>query len=133
MTMYFALTTLIILRVCITLHICWPKSNRELYTNNWIIYYLNVTDICLYFCWSISAGINRATCTRECRKRKRLGEDNCNNVPKRTKSHAERQHEYTVEKHIKSYLLNTCVITENPKLRKIKRQKWLRQMTLQQL
>jgi hypothetical protein len=28
------------------------------------------------------------------RKRKRLGEDNCNNVLKRTKLNAERQHEY---------------------------------------
>jgi actin-related protein len=33
-------------------------------------------------------------CVREYRKRKRLEEENCNNVPKRTKLHAERQREY---------------------------------------
>jgi hypothetical protein len=40
-----------------------------------------------------SAGNNRAAYMTEYRKRKRL-EDNCNNVPKRTKLHAEGQREY---------------------------------------
>jgi hypothetical protein len=37
----------------------------------------------------------RTAYMREYRKRKRLEEDNCNNVPKRTKLHAERQRKYT--------------------------------------
>jgi hypothetical protein len=41
-----------------------------------------------------SAGNSRAAYMREYRKWKRLEEDNCNNVPKRTKLHAERQREY---------------------------------------
>jgi hypothetical protein len=51
---------------------------------------------------------------REVRKRKRLEEDNCNNVPKRTKFNAERQREY---KYIKASLLNTCVIPAWRRLR----------------
>jgi hypothetical protein len=42
----------------------------------------------------MSAGNSRAAYMREYRKRKRLEEDNCNNVPKRTELHAERQREY---------------------------------------
>jgi hypothetical protein len=42
----------------------------------------------------MSAGNSRAAYMREYRKRKRLQENNCNNVPKRTKLHAERQREY---------------------------------------
>jgi hypothetical protein len=42
-----------------------------------------------------------------------------------------------IEKLIKTYLLNTCIITENAKLReklrKIKHHKHLRQLTLHQL
>jgi hypothetical protein len=57
---------------------------------------------------------------REYRKRKRL-EDNCNNLPKRTKLNAEQQREYREIYSVKSYvyMLYTCVITENAKLRKI--------------
>jgi hypothetical protein len=47
------------------------------------------------FNFAMSAGNNRAAYMREYRKRKRLEEDNCNNVPKRTKLHAERESEYT--------------------------------------
>jgi hypothetical protein len=42
----------------------------------------------------ISVGNSRAAYMREYRKRKRLEEDNCNNVPKRTKLNAEQQREY---------------------------------------
>jgi hypothetical protein len=42
----------------------------------------------------MSASITRAAYMRECRKRKRLEEDNCNNVPKRTTLNAEQQREY---------------------------------------
>jgi hypothetical protein len=42
----------------------------------------------------MSAGMSRAVYMREYRKSKRLQEDNCNNVPKRTKLNAERQREY---------------------------------------
>jgi hypothetical protein len=58
-----------------------------------------------------SVGNSHATYMREYRKRKRLEEDNCNDVPKRTKLNAERQCEYT-ETH-KMYLLicNTLKIT----------------------
>jgi hypothetical protein len=42
----------------------------------------------------MSAGNSRAAYMREYRERKRLEEDNCNNVPKRTKLNAERQREY---------------------------------------
>jgi hypothetical protein len=42
----------------------------------------------------MSAGNSRAAYMREYRKRKRLEEDNCNNVPKRTKLNAERQRDY---------------------------------------
>jgi hypothetical protein len=41
----------------------------------------------------MAAGITRAEYMREYRKRKRLEEDSCNNVPKRTKLNAERQRE----------------------------------------
>jgi hypothetical protein len=37
---------------------------------------------------------SRAAYMREYRKRKRLGENNCNNVPKRMKLNAEGQREY---------------------------------------
>jgi hypothetical protein len=47
---------------------------------------------------------SRAAYMREYRERKRL-EDNCNNVPKRTTLHAEREREYR-ETH-KTYLVNT--------------------------
>jgi hypothetical protein len=46
----------------------------------------------------VSAGNTRAAYMREWRKRKR-SEDDCNNVPKGTKLHAERQREY-IEKRI---------------------------------
>jgi hypothetical protein len=42
----------------------------------------------------MSAGKSRAAYMREYRKKKRLEEDNCNNVPKGTKLHAKRQREY---------------------------------------
>jgi hypothetical protein len=42
----------------------------------------------------MSTGNSRAAYMREYRKRKRLEEDNCNNIPKGTKLHAERQREY---------------------------------------
>jgi hypothetical protein len=38
-----------------------------------------------------------------------------------------------IEKHTKTYTLNTCVVTENAKLRKIKQHKHLRQLTRYQL
>jgi hypothetical protein len=52
----------------------------------------------------------RATYMKEYRKRKRLEEDNYNNVPKRTKLHVERQHEYRG-----THLLNTCVKAQENK------------------
>jgi hypothetical protein len=58
---------------------------------------------------------------REYRKRKRLEEDNCSNVPKPTKLNAERQREYRGTH--KTYLLKTCVNTANAKLRKELREK----------
>jgi hypothetical protein len=58
------------------------------------------------------AGNSRAAYMREYRKRKPLEEDNCNNVPKRKKLHAERQRECR-ETH-KTYLLNTCIFKVNP-------------------
>jgi hypothetical protein len=42
----------------------------------------------------MSAGNSVAAYMREYKKRKRLEEDNCNNVPKRTKLNAEQQREY---------------------------------------
>jgi hypothetical protein len=42
----------------------------------------------------MSAGNSHAAYMRKYRKMKRLEEGNCNNVPKRRKLHAERQHEY---------------------------------------
>jgi hypothetical protein len=42
----------------------------------------------------MSAGNSHAACMRKYRKRKRLEEGNCNNVPERTKLHAELQREY---------------------------------------
>jgi hypothetical protein len=42
----------------------------------------------------MTAGNSRAAYMREYKKRKRIEEDNCNNVPKRTKLNAERQREY---------------------------------------
>jgi hypothetical protein len=42
----------------------------------------------------MSAGNSRAAYMREYRKRTRLEEDKCNNVPKQTKVHAERQREH---------------------------------------
>jgi hypothetical protein len=42
----------------------------------------------------MSAGNNRAEYATEYRERKRLEEDNCNNVSKRTKLSGERQPEY---------------------------------------
>jgi hypothetical protein len=50
----------------------------------------------------MSAGNSRAAYMREYRKGGRLEEDNCNNVPKRSKLHAER--------HTKTYLHNTTSI-----------------------
>jgi hypothetical protein len=41
----------------------------------------------------MSAGNSRAAYMREYRKRKWLEEDNCNNVPERTKLNAEQQHQ----------------------------------------
>jgi hypothetical protein len=59
----------------------------------------------------MSAGNSRAAYMTEYRKRRRL-EDNCNNVPKRTKLHA--NDSLNIEKHIKTYLLNTGVFNVNP-------------------
>jgi hypothetical protein len=42
----------------------------------------------------MSASNSRAAYMREYRKRNRLEGENCNNVPKRTKLNAERQHDY---------------------------------------
>jgi hypothetical protein len=42
----------------------------------------------------MSIGNSCAAYMREYRKRKRLEEDNCNNVPKWTKLNAEQKHEY---------------------------------------
>jgi hypothetical protein len=42
----------------------------------------------------MSAGNSRAAYMSEYRKRKRLEEDKCNNVPERTNLNAERQREY---------------------------------------
>jgi hypothetical protein len=67
----------------------------------------------------MSAGNSHDSYMREYKKRKRLEESNCN-IHKRTKLHAERQHEYR-EAH-KNFLLNTCIITENAKLKKYKSQ-----------
>jgi hypothetical protein len=43
----------------------------------------------------MSAGNDRAAYMSEYKKRKRIEEDKCNNVPKRTKLNAERLLEYT--------------------------------------
>jgi hypothetical protein len=59
----------------------------------------------------MTAGNSRAAYMREYRKRKRLEEDNCSNVPKRIKLSVERQREYR-ETH-KTNLLIICVIAEN--------------------
>jgi hypothetical protein len=50
-----------------------------------------------------------ATYMREYRKRKRLEEDNCNNVPEWTKLHAERQREYReTHKNLSAECMNNC-------------------------
>jgi hypothetical protein len=57
----------------------------------------------------MSTSNSRAAYMTGYRKRKRLEEDNCNNnISKRTKLNAERQHEYR-ETH-KTYMLNTFLI-----------------------
>jgi hypothetical protein len=53
----------------------------------------------------MSAGDSRAAYMREYRKRKRLEEDNDNNVPKRANLHA--NDNVNIEKHTKTYLLDT--------------------------
>jgi hypothetical protein len=56
----------------------------------------------------MSAGNNRAAYMRDYRERKRLEDDNCNNVSKRTKWHAKQQREYRgTHKHISAeYMRN---------------------------
>jgi hypothetical protein len=60
----------------------------------------------------MSSGNSRAAYMRVYRKRKRLEEDNCNDVLRRTKLNADRQREY---RETQMYMLNTCVITEDAK------------------
>jgi hypothetical protein len=60
----------------------------------------------------MTAGNSRAAYMREYRKRKRLEDDNFNNVPKWTKLHAEQHREYK-ETH-KTYLQNARVFNVNP-------------------
>jgi hypothetical protein len=83
----------------------------------------------------MSASNSRAAYIREYRKRKRLEEDNCNNVPKRTELHGERYREYreTHENLPAEYLHFTENAIRKEKLRKVKHHKHLRQLTLQQL
>jgi hypothetical protein len=80
------------------------------------------------------AGNYRAAYVREYKKRKLLEEGNCNNVPKQSYMPND---SVNIEKHIKLYLLNTCIIIENAKhrrkLNKIERHKHLQQWTLHQL
>jgi hypothetical protein len=47
---------------------------------------------------NMSVGNSRAAYMREYRKLKRLEEDNCNNVPKRTKLNVEQEREYRKNK-----------------------------------
>jgi hypothetical protein len=56
----------------------------------------------------MSTGNSRAAYMREYRKRKRLEEDNYNNVPERTKLHGERKYEYreTYENLFAEYMCN---------------------------
>jgi hypothetical protein len=77
---------------------------------------------------------SRAAYMREYRKRKLLEEDSCNNVPKRTKLHAERQREYreTHKNLFYEYMCNYRSANLREKLRKIKH-KHLRQLTLHQI
>jgi hypothetical protein len=65
-------------------------------------------------------GISRAVNMREYRKRMRVENDICNNVPKRTKLNAERQRDYRSAKLRREF-------------RKIKHHKHLRQLTRQHL
>jgi hypothetical protein len=62
---------------------------------------------------------------------KRLEEDNCNNVPKRTKLHAERQREYT-EPH-KNLSAEYMHIYRKHKTQETQRHKHLLQLTLHHL
>jgi L-rhamnose mutarotase len=91
------------------------REYRETHTNLYVEYTRNYRKSKAQVI-KTQAGSSRAACMREYRKRKRLEEGSCNNVHKRTKLNAERQREYR-ETH-KTYLLNTCIITENAKLRK---------------
>jgi hypothetical protein len=72
---------------------------------------------------------------REYRKRKRLEEDNCNNVSKRTKLHTERQREYReTRKNLSAeYMRNYRTRKSREKLRKIEHHEHLRQLTQHQL
>jgi hypothetical protein len=57
----------------------------------------------------MSAGNSRAAYMREYRRRRRLEEDNCNNVPKRTELRAERQCEYIeTHKNISAEYMRNC-------------------------
>jgi hypothetical protein len=101
----------------------------------WIIQFLCLEDDAILYARcqrmtsrtdKIPVGDSRAACMRECRKRKRLVvvimyPDEQSYMP---------DDSMNIERHIKPYLLNTCVITENAKLRKIKHHKHLRQLTL---
>jgi hypothetical protein len=79
----------------------------------------------------MSAGIIRAAYTRKCKKRKRLEEIIVVMYP-HEQSYMPND-SVNIEKHIKTYLLNTCVIRENAKLKKITHHKHLRQLALYQL
>jgi hypothetical protein len=77
------------------------------------------------------AGNGRAAYMREYRKRMRLEEDYCNNVPKQTKLNAERQREYReTRKNISAQ--NLCNYRKC-KAQKNKHHKHLRQLTRHKL
>jgi hypothetical protein len=70
-----------------------PTQTPIMYNYNPANEYFQKNFICNPFGY-MSAGNIRTACMREYRKRKQLVEDNCNNVPKRTKLDTERQREY---------------------------------------
>jgi hypothetical protein len=75
----------------------------------------------------VSAGNSRAGYMKEYRKRKRI-ENNCHNVPKRTKLLAERQHEYKeTHKNISAEYMRNY---RKRKAQKNKHHKHLHQLTL---
>jgi hypothetical protein len=83
----------------------------------------------------MSAGHSRAAYMREYRKRKRLEEDNCNNVPERIKLQAEQKRECreTLKNLSAEYMRNYINRKAHVKHRKTKHHKHLGQLTLHQL